>query len=305
MTISELYKQVAQLGFEDSLEDDDRFYYAANRALLQVNKIRPAISHYLINHKPLTNLVEESTFTPIEKETSLIFEAANAKSYYFEVDGSCVVFVEKYNTATNDWSILSTINTSSATRAFTPYKGFIKEGSEFVSGLIRLRFTGNYLCSVKNIALYKDLISDNVADIPVFESYTRYNIKSLVNNFLALCCPPIKEAESNSVLNQEYEVEGNSIILLPYKNKGVYKVLYEKRPTVIANSGDAKNDTSIIDLDEELSSLLPILIAAYVWIDDEPSKSEYYMNLYRERAIEVERKTKNTTPVIIKSTNGW
>jgi len=71
MTISELYKQVAQLGFEDSLEDDDRFYYAANRALLQVNKIRPAISRYLINHKPLENQVAESTFESLEKEEDL------------------------------------------------------------------------------------------------------------------------------------------------------------------------------------------------------------------------------------------
>ena len=74
MTISELYKQVAQLGFEDSLEDNDRFFYAANRALLQVNKLRPAIGNYLINHKPLENLVTESTFSSVEKLEDLTFE---------------------------------------------------------------------------------------------------------------------------------------------------------------------------------------------------------------------------------------
>ena len=35
MTVSQLYNSVAQLGFEDSLEEDDRFIFAANRALLQ------------------------------------------------------------------------------------------------------------------------------------------------------------------------------------------------------------------------------------------------------------------------------
>ena len=67
MTVAELYKQVAQLGFEVSLEDDDRFYYAANRALLQVNEVRPAISYYLINHKPLKNLLSDSAFSPSKK----------------------------------------------------------------------------------------------------------------------------------------------------------------------------------------------------------------------------------------------
>ena len=68
MTVAELYKQVAQLGFEVSLEDDDRFYYAANRALLQVNEVRPAISYYLINHKPLKNLLSDSAFSPRSEE---------------------------------------------------------------------------------------------------------------------------------------------------------------------------------------------------------------------------------------------
>ena len=76
MNVAELYKQTAQLGFEDSLDDSDRFYYAANRALLQVCKIRPAVGYYLINHKPLENLVVNATFSPVEKIDDLIYEAS-------------------------------------------------------------------------------------------------------------------------------------------------------------------------------------------------------------------------------------
>ena len=118
-------------------------------------------------------------------------------------------------------------------------------------------------------------------------------------------CPPIKETECNTILNQSYEIEGNSIILLPYERKGVYKIIYERRPAQIENTGDITSDETVVDLDEELCSLLPILIAAYVWIDDEPQKSEYYMSLYRERANEIEYKAKDMAPVTIKSYNGW
>lgn len=304
MTISELYKQVAQLGFEDSLEDDDRFYYAANRALLQVNKIRPAISRYLINHKPLENQVAESTFESLEKEEDLTFQAVNVKSYYFEVDGNGVVYIELYNDATSSWEVISTIQLSSS-KAFVAYRGFIKSGGEFVTGNVRLRFSGEFIYSVRNVAMYKNLYSNEVSDIPAYEPYTRYDIKQLVNDFMALCCPPILEDQQNKVLNQKYEIEGNSIILLPYDNKGVYKVMYERRPKEIENHGDASNDETLIDIDDELCSLMPILIASYVWIDDEPQKSEYYLSLYRERAMEIERKIKDTAPVIIKSSNGW
>lgn len=304
MTISELYKQVAQLGFEDSLEDEDRFFYAANRALLQVNKIRPAISYYLINHKPINNLVEEDTFTPVEKETELTFEATNAKSFYFEADGNGVVYIEKFNQDLNEWSIIGSVEFSS-TKAFVAHKGFIKDGTEFVDGLVRLRFSGQYLYSVKNVALYEFLYSDKEDDIPALEAYTRYDLNKYVEDFLCFSIPPVLEGEKNCILNQDYEIEGNSTILIPRDKKGVYKILYERRPEKIEDEQGAVDSEKEVDLDEELSSLMPILVAGYVWCDDEPTKAEYYMNLYRERVADIESRTTSNKSVTIKSVNGW
>jgi len=304
MNVAELYKQVAQLGFEDSLDDSDRFYYAANRALLQVCKIRPAVGYYLINHKPLTNLVANATFSPVEKIDDLIYEATCGKSYYFEADGNGVLYVEKHNADTDEWEIIKQVELSSK-QTFVPYRGFIKKDGSFIDGLIRLRFTGEYIYSIKGVAIYQNLLSGDAADIPAYEPYTRYDIKQLTTDFLALCCPPIDEADGHAVLNQEYALEGDSTILLPYDKKGVYKALYERRPKAIANTGETTSDEAIIDLDDELCSLLPILIASYVWVDDEPSKSEYYLSLYRERVQEISYKQKNNAPVYIKNTNGW
>lgn len=304
MNVAELYLQTAHLGFETTLEDSDRFYFAANRALLQVCKVRPAIRHCVINHKPLVNLISENTFSPIEKIDDITYEAEDAKAYYFEADGNGVLYLEKYNSDTGEWSIFGEIPLQS-NQTFVPYKGFIKKQGEFVSGRIRLRFTGEYLYSIKDVALYQYLYSGEAADIPAYAAYTRYDVKKLVSDFMALCCPPIKEEEENTLLNQEYEQEGDSIILLPYDKRGVYKVLYEHRPTAIENTGATTEDTQELDLDEELCSLMPLLVAAYVWIEDEPEKSEYYMGLYRERVQEIVVSHKNTAPVLIKSTNGW
>ncbi len=301
MTVAELYKQVAQLGFEVSLEDDDRFYYAANRALLQVNEVRPAISYYLINHKPLKNLLSDSAFSPVEKDEELQYSAHAAKSYYFEADGNGIVYIEKHTP--DGWAVIGTVSLAS-TRKFVAYRGFIKEADSFVSDLVRLRFSGEFVYSVKNVAMYDKLYSEDEADIPAYEPFTRYDISKLTDDFLALCCPPIKEAEGNAIINQGYGVEGNSVILLPYNQSGVFKVLYKRRPAPIVNNGEMDDKTEI-DLDVELCALLPVLIAAYVWIDDEPQKSEYYKYLYSECAAEIERKGKDTSPVIIKSSNGW
>jgi hypothetical protein len=302
MTVSELYNSVAQLGFEDSLEDDDRFIYAANRALLQVNAIRPATSAYIINHMPLKNKVIDSKFDPIENTDELFFYAENVKSYYFEADGKGTLVIEKKEA--DSWVQVGFVELTGM-HGFKSYRGFIKQDGEFFNAPVRLRFTGEYIYFVRCVAMYEHLYSDVDTDIPAYEPYTRYDISELVTDFLALSSPLIIESSGLTYMNQGYSVENGRAILLPHDANGLYKVTYNRIPQRIDDEYAASNNTAKIDLDEDLCTLLPILIASYIWLDDEPEKAQYYLMLYKERAIEIERKIYNATPVLIENTNGW
>ena len=301
MTVGELYSQVSQLGFEDALEHDDRFYFAANRALLQVNSLRPATKSLLINHHPLKNMVKSASFKPISRVSEITFEAVGAKAYYFEADGNGIVHVERYEDG--QWLIVSIRELNS--KGFVPYKDFIKVGPDFVSGKVRLRFGGEFIYSLRNIALYESLYSGNVADIPSYEAYSRYDMREYANDFIGFAESPVFADGENLHLNQDYDIESTSVLLLPYDKEGAYKVIYKRRPNEIKNVGNASEDSAIIDLDDELSYALPNLVAAYIWAEDEPSLAEYYLTLYRERAAEIVATTKNASPVIYKSCNGW
>ena len=95
-TIEELYSSVAQLGFETTLESDERFFFAVNRAILQVNRVKPLTSIYKLNHFPLDNLIGGDHFEPVCKDReALIFVAERARSYYFECNGNASVIIEK------------------------------------------------------------------------------------------------------------------------------------------------------------------------------------------------------------------
>lgn len=306
MRVSELYNQVSQLGFESNLEDDERFYFAANRAIIQVSAIRPAMSTYVINHKPMVNLVMANTFSPIERSRDLIFDAADARAFYFEADGDGIVYIQLWDEdpQNGEWITIGAIELSS-NRRFIPYRGFIKKDGEFVSGRVRLVFAGEYLYSVKNVAIYRDLYSSREEDIPAFEPYTRYDVAALVPDFLSLDSPPISEDEDNKRLCGKYDVENGSIILLPYSMRGCYKVHYRRKPASLNAENDAASDDTVIDLDEELCTLLPLLIASFVWLEDEPSMASYYLSLYRERAVEIERRIKKLAPVTYRISDGW
>ena len=304
MTVSELYHQVSKLGFETALEDTDAFYFATNRALLQVGAIRPAICTCPIHHRPMENLLQTNSFSPIEKTDELCFEASGAKSYYFETDGSGAVYIERLRAEDGAWEIIGTREFAAA-RTFVPYRGFVKSDGEFVSGNVRLRFVGEYLYSVRNVALYPYVYSNEETDIPAYGAYTAYDISVLADDFLSLEAPPIREDDVFVRMNQDYEVEDGRTILLPYSCKGTFRVLYRHKPRVIENTGVPAEDTAVIDLDEELCSLLPLLVAAYVWAEDEKELANYYLTLYQNRVLDVESRIKNTKPVIIKNVTGW
>lgn len=304
MRVRELYEQVAGLGFEKSLEDDDWFYQAANRALLQVNLLRPAISSYVINHKPMTNLVKDSSFSPVQRAEDLCYEVNDAKAYFFEADGIGTCYIERQDKNSGAWLILDAVELT-GTKRFSSYSGFIRDGKKFITGRVRLRFAGDFLYSVKCVAMYQHVYSAEVSDIPAYEAYTRYDIGSLVPDLLTLALPPITEDEEYKKLSGDFDVEGGRVILLPYSATGCFKILYNRRPREIINTGGAADDETIIDLDDELCSLLPILIASYIWIEDEPDRAQYYMTLYQARAAEITAKEKNHAPVNMKDVYGW
>ncbi len=301
MRVNELYGQVAGLGFEKALEDSDIFYQAANRALLQVNSIRPKVSAYAINHKPMKNLLI-SGFEPVERYHDITFEAEGARAYYFESDGTGVCYVERLS-ASGSWDVIGDVPFSSG-GGFVPYSGFIKDGGEFVSGRVRLRFSGEYLYSVRCVALYEHIRSDVAEDIPAFEPYSKYDISALAADFLTLEDEPLVADEESIKVPSDYNIEGERVVLLPRSAPGCYKVLYRRRPREIENVGEASQDEAVIDLDEELCALMVLNIAAYLWADDEPEKAEYYLSLYRERAAEIRATDKRMKPARY-VTNGW
>ncbi len=302
MRVSELYKQVSGLGFEDTLENNDRFYYAANRALLQVSAIRPAIASYTINHRPLTNMIIQNTFLPITRTENLCFEVSDARAFYCEVDGNGMLYVEMLEDGR--WVMIGDY-TLTSNRAFKPYKGMIMKDGSFISGRVRLRFCGEFVYSVRNVALYRYTYSSNVEDVPPYEPHTTYDIRALVSDFLGLASPPIAEEENRRRLGGGYDVVDGRLIMLPYDAPGAYEVLYKHKPQELINNGEPTEDEAEIDLADDLCALLPILIAAYVWAEDEPNLASYYLNLYREQAIEIERRSRNMTPVSHISVDGW
>ncbi len=307
MKVSELYKAVAQLGFEDSLDNDDRFLFAANRALFQVNALRPQTSAFTIHHAPLENEVNVDTFKPLVKTEDIYFYASNVKSYYFETTGNGVCYLERFDNTTGNWAIIKEISFKSD-KDFIPHRGFIKNGDSFLISQeeVRLHFTGEYLYLIKNVAMYSHILSASTEDIPAYRVFEVYDISVLTSDFLSLASPPIQDDYTLHRLSSGFDVENGRVVLLPRNTpSGLYKVIYNRKPKSISLNITPSTGEETIDLDEDLCALLPPLIASYIWLDDEPAKAQYYLALYQDRAEDIRQHIFNATPVVIKNKNGW
>ncbi len=298
MRVSDLYREVAQLGFEDSLESGDRFLFAANRALLQIGAIRPREGVLLLSHRPLENQIAASGFAAISRSEDLCFYAPRARAFYFECDGNGTAYIEREQNG--EWLQIGEVILAAAGGLFTPYRGFVRADGEFFEGRVRLRFAGDFTYAVRGVAMYDETFSENPDDIPAYAPSMRYDVAALAPDFLSFCLPPIKE-------DVAYETEDGRILVLPREaERGLYRVCYKRIPKKIDGEQMPEDNDTELDLDTDLCALLPLLVAAYIWLEDEPSMAQYYLSLYRERVAEFEKN--DTSPIraaVFKDATGW
>ena len=300
MTVSELYNQVARLLFESSLEDDAAFLYAAQRSLLQVNDVRPAIRSCTINHKPLKNVANRTSHEPVSRSEELIVEGYGAKAYYFEADGNGQCIVEAC--IDGAWQMVDNVMLTGG-GDFKPYRGLVKYDDNFVNTSVRLRFLGDFYYSVKSVALYCDVFSADAKDVPAYEAFTRYDISRLAEDFLALATPPIAET-SLMPLMSEYDVEDGRVLMLPYEAKGCYTVRYKHRPEPVSTEDEPAESEQVIDLADDLAALLPNLVAAYMLTEDDMDRAKYHLALYQQQAAVIAAGAREHAPGKI-TNNGW
>ena len=230
MTAAEVYSATARLGFEPEIESGyDLFLPALNRAVRQVNELRPRVKCLPVMYTP-------PTFSKSHLEDSSV-------------------------------SIL---------------------GNLFVGDVFgKVTFTNGHIKTEKSGRVYYTSEFDSFTLVGVARNVEVYNgdpakldMNKKVTDFDDFCAG--------------YDTNGDSVVDI----RGIEEVWYKVKPQTFTYEDKDKE----VLLDDDLVQLLPLLIASYVWLEDEAEKSAYYMNLYRERAASVSRRKR--CPDVIQF-NGW
>lgn len=254
MTYNDLRAEVAALGFESEIELSNDLLRATQRALRMIFTERPlykTVQFFQNSIKPIIKIESLAHCGGVTDSVSF-----NAKAYSFRTTGEgTYTIVDGSEKRTVDFSGIESL-----------HKGFLY-------GNGTLEFLGAYSYTVYDLAIFDEILSSDEKDIPVLCDFIEYDVKSYAGDFLTYSSPP--ENELGIPIPNASVCGGKMRIPVDYTGK--IRLLYKAAPTSISGDGDED-----IILPDGCEHLLALVVAAFVWLDDDGEKAQYYMNLYRE-----------------------
>ena len=260
MTLNELRTEVRALGLEPGAHTDPFLISAANRALAMICAEIPILKTL---HAPAASYAPSYYLAELHhargERTSLVL-AGRAYSFW----------------ASGVGSFTKTSDTKSTAYDFdTPISNF----RGFIDGSVEIVFEGDYDFDILGLSVFDRLVSDELEDIPT-DFRNRIVPDELVDDFFAFAELP---RDDTGEIIEGSRFEGRCA-LLPPDYRGLITPTYESLPRVITTS------STKIEISPSAVHLLPILTAYFLWLDDEPTLAESYLELYRSLLNTVKRK---------------
>ena len=261
MTVAELERATARLGFLPSLEDGgDLLRDAANRALLEISAVRPRIATATVWHLPPIPLYQEGGTEVRHGARTLTL--GGGRSFFLRILGSGTLRAAR-GSHTLTYAFTRTDSAHPAVLG-----GALPEGEGAVS--LTLTAEGGY--RLLSLAVYAESY-DTLPPDPL--NRCDYDLAILLPSFGGLSAPPrdergrpIPEGESGYLLREGH------ILSLPPHSAGRITITY-RRELKLPEAGE-------IPLPEEEASLLPLFCAAYVFLDEDATRAGFYLARFRE-----------------------
>ena len=276
MTLNELKESVLSLGFEDGFDNDELFHTATRRALHTLSVDRPRISERSLVVLSEGGRLISSAFL----HTGGSFErfTIGGRAFSFKVTGSGFYRIED-----RDGERTESFGDEPVVRGF-------------IRGDANITFYGENDYLVLSLASFDRRISDRSIDIPVYGERRKIDLSLSIPDFLA---PHRLPTDKYGFELSDARIR-DGILSLPYGFSGEIYISYKRRFSL----PDFDDGDSIIDLSSECEELLPLLVAFYVWLDDDAEKAEIYLSLYKDALASIKRSNQRLVGASY-LTNGW
>ena len=254
MTYNDLCAEVMALGFEDSIDKREDFLFSARRALGLLLTERPLYKSISFYQNPLTPCQIHADIT--HDGGAPVRISFSAKSYSFKTAGvGSYIIVDAEGERRFEFGCDE-----------CEHRGFL-HGDGYIE------FSGGYFYSVYSIAFFDKILGPSVTLIPTLSDTQEYDATKLVDDFFAFAAMPRGVGDAPIAGAHVY---GNRLTL-PSSYTGRVTVDYKACAQKLTGDGEEE-----LMLPGGTEHLIGLLVAAYVWLDEDADKAQYYMSLYKD-----------------------
>lgn len=277
MTYKELKCEVETLGFGESIAKERGLAIFANRALRRIFTdlgIRKTVKLYARDNRPCI-VAQNITYTgrPIEFSVSggaYSVEVAGVGSFTVKCKEN--IYEREFNT---DGSCFK----------------------DFIDGSATLTFSGRHSYLIRRIATFPMSYGAGVDSIPDADGRVDINVAKRFGDFI--CFTGLPTDKSGTPVAPISMVDG--VITLPDSFVGELFVSYLRTPRVISEITPDEQ----IDLPDGAVHLLPLLCAAYIYLEYDGELAKYYTELYERELASVCRHGKPDTASTYFNVSRW
>ncbi len=277
MTYNELKAQVAHLGFERTVSDDDALFRATERALsiVHLDVLEISVKRIYLQAPRLTRVYPAFCHTGGRTDEYELFGTA----FSFRPHGDGEFYV--------------TNGGIEAVTKFTAAGGVVK--GALVNGHGSIRFQGESDYVITALASFDGGHDMSLADVYEYSDRRAVKLSEMIGDFGYLSDSPV--CVGGNMTGLELAARGD-VLYVPFLLDGEVEVKYFRRPKSPEKSGES------LDLPCGTEQLFPLLVASFIWLDDDEGKAQYYMALYRDGINRLKRITPSPREEKY-VTNGW
>ena len=282
MTINDLLIDLHIVGKDETFSDRNLFVYSINRALrrlyadrriektVRLATRRPEpIAYYKEIHSPDGKIIE----IPIE-----------GKSYSMRIHGTCTYMI-------NDGSVV-TVRTVESKNETAVVKGFISYGG-------KISFFSSFAFTVYDLAIYNEIYSEKVKEIPEYGSKRIFNLRDIYGDFMSFTSPATNLAGKTLDFCRLYD--GKVEVDTDYT--GEIYISYRCLPTEIILDND--DNTTEIEVPNEYTHLFVMLVAYYYMFFSANSNADKFLTQYTDAIKSLVEQSYQQIDSKYNDTTGW
>lgn len=167
---------------------------------------------------------------------------------------------------------------------------------EAIDGPLTFKGVGGTVC---DLALW-DRDFGAKESVPLYSNHVKYDMRLLVPDFGGELRVPV-DAVSGVPIRRSFI--DSPYVMIPCNYVGDMTITYQRRLQRITLD-DVANDTDI-DIAPQHEDLVPLCMAYYIWLEDEPNKAAFFLSRFNEAAALARQVQKRPGSNAVISYNGW